>query len=74
MINMTDSKVVRLGNGVFVTPFTDAQETSEARMDGGLCYPAQGRGLRTGQFVLPIWTDGDGGYFAIGRGGEILDL
>ena len=57
-----------------MSPVTQAQMEAIAARDGGLDYPVQGRGLREGRYILPIWTDGDGDYYAIGRTGMRVKL
>ncbi len=66
--------VVKLGDGITLSPMTNAQMAAIAARDGGLDYPVQGRGLRAGKFILPLWTDGDGGCYAIGRTGGVVEL
>jgi len=66
--------VVKLGDGITLSLLTRAQMAAISARDGGLDYPLQGRGLRAGKFILPLWTDGDGGCYAIGRTGGVVEL
>ena len=59
--------------GIFLPENTQAQVATIEKLDGGLCYPVQGKAANC-RCLLPIWTDGDGGYFAISRDGSTFDL
>ncbi len=67
------SNIIQLGSEI-ITPLSANQAATEDRLECGLDYPVQGRGLRSGKFILPIWTDGDGVFFAIARNGETISL
>ncbi len=57
-----------------ITPLTQAQERTEAILDNGLDFPVQSCVAFDGQFNLPVWTNGDGDYYAIERGGRCVEL
>ncbi len=64
--------MIILGDAV-ITPLTQAQQQTEAILDGGLDFPVQSCIAFDGKHNLPVWTNGDGVYFAIARDGELID-
>lgn len=60
--------------GVTLSDYTQAQEQTIDKLEAGLHYIKQGIGVQHGDFILPIYTDGDDGNCAIMRDGKTIEL
>lgn len=61
-------------NGPVLPADTQAQAYTIDELYRGLDYPVQGRAYQIGKFLLPVWTDGDGYFYAINRDGKCIAI
>lgn len=60
--------------GITLSDFTQAQKRTIDKLESGLHYAKQGIGAKHGDFILPVYTDGDDGNCAVLRDGKTIDL
>jgi hypothetical protein len=65
---------IKLLESESISDTTTRQDQTIDKLSDGLDYPVQGRGYRAGRHILPIWTDGDGFFYAVARDGKLLPI